>query len=489
MSSEKERTGLERFLNIFADVKGGEGVTVLLFFVNIFLILAAYYILKTVRDALLIGGVELFGIKGDEIKAYLPAVMSILLLVIVPAYGLLGSKVNRIRLLKITMGFVITSLLGLGIWGLATGPGTAIGLTFYIWLGIINVFLIAQFWSYANDVYTEAQGKRLFAIIAIGQSLGAILGPLIADLGSTFPLLVASAVVFIACLALYVVINNREAARIKRDDDEQARKADEALSKEGGFRLVLSTKYLFLIALMILVTNLVNTTGEYILGAAAKDKSERDATVEEVLGADAAARVAAAEGDEDVLSKAEQDQLKQARVPIIKDFYARFFLVVNIVGLIIQMLLVSRIFKYFGVRAALFVLPVIAFGGYAAIGLIGGLLILRIAKTAENATDYSLQNTVKQALFLPTSREAKYKAKAAIDTFFVRFGDAASAGLIAVGLNVLAFGAAQFAFVNVGLCAVWIALSAGIAREHRKLSKEEEPKLPVARAKKDKGKD
>jgi AAA family ATP:ADP antiporter len=112
---------------------------------------------------------------------------------------------------------------------------------------------------------------------------------------------------------------------------------------------------------------------------------------------------------------------------------------------------------------------VISFGSYAAIGLVGGLAVLRLAKTAENATDYSLQNTVKQALFLPTSREAKYKAKAAIDTFFVRFGDAASAGIVALGLHVLAFAPRAFAFVNVALALVWTLLNVGIAREHRKL--------------------
>ena len=141
----------------------------------------------------------------------------------------------------------------------------------------------------------------------------------------------------------------------------------------------------------------------------------------------------------------------------------------NLIGVGIQMFLVSRIFKYFGVRAALFVLPVIAFGGYAAIALVGGLSVLRVAKTAENGADYSVQNTVKQALFLPTTREEKYKAKAAIDTFFVRFGDTASAILIAVGLHVLHMAPTHFAFLNVGLVSLWLFLNLGIAREHKKM--------------------
>ncbi|MCG8417237.1 MAG: hypothetical protein MJE77_04745 [Proteobacteria bacterium] len=469
MSKANNRSVFEEFLGLFAEVRAGEGVQVLLLFANIFLILASYYILKTVRDALLIGGVELFGIKGSEIKAYLPAVMSVLLLGIVPAYGVLSTKVDRLQLLKITMGFVIACLVVLGAWGIVTGPGTAIGLTFYVWLGIINVFLIAQFWSYANDIYTEKQGKRLFAIIAIGQSLGAILGPLIADVGKdyTFPLLVFSAILFGVCLMLYIVVNARQAQDVKSASDQPT--GDKPLDKDGGFQLIFQTRYLLLIALMILVTNVVNTTGEYILGAAADSHSRAEKTVEGVLGSEAAARVASSDQGEKVLSSAEQTQLKEARVSVIQSFYARFFSFVNLLGLFIQMFLVSRIFQYFGVRAALFVLPVIAFGGYAAIGLVGGLLVLRIAKTVENATDYSLQNTVKQALFLPTSREAKYKAKAAIDTFFVRFGDAASAGIVAVGLNVLAFGPTEFALVNVGLCVIWIVLNVGIAREHRKM--------------------
>jgi AAA family ATP:ADP antiporter len=176
---------------------------------------------------------------------------------------------------------------------------------------------------------------------------------------------------------------------------------------------------------------------------------------------------------DEALAAAKAKALRGARSAVIGKFYGDFFFWVNLVGVLTQMFLVSRIFKYFGVRAALFVLPVIAFGGYAAIAPIGGLGVLRVAKTAENSTDYSLQNTVKQALFLPTSREAKYKAKAAIDTFFVRFGDTASALVVAVGLHALHFGPRSFAAVNVALVTVWIVLNVGIAREHKKMVPEE----------------
>ncbi len=474
MTEEQRRGMLERFLSLFSDIRPGEGANVLLMFANIFLILTAYYVLKVVRESLTIGGVQLFGLGGDEIKAYLPAVMAVLLLGVVPLYGAVASAVSRIRLINGTTLIVMGTLVLFWFWGRATGVGTAIGLSFYVYIGIVNVFLIAQFWSFANDIYTESEGKRLFAVIAIGQSLGAVLGPRIAGHGADdiFVLLLVSAGIFAVCLLLYNLINTR--VRPEHADEEGGDlEAEKPLEKGDGFRLVLTTRYLLLIACMVLVSNLVNTTGEYILSNAALKYAEEtvpslpaaavnanakraviDAAVPDPQADEATARAAA---------------LRSARSEVIGKFYGDFFFWVNLVGVITQMFLVSRIFKYLGVRAALFVLPVIAFGGYAAIGLIGGLTVLRVAKTAENSTDYSLQNTVKQALFLPTSREAKYKAKAAIDTFFVRFGDTASAGLIWVGLHLLVLEARDFAFANVGLVLIWLLLNVGIAREHKKL--------------------
>jgi AAA family ATP:ADP antiporter len=476
--TEEDRGGpLDRFLRLFSDIRPGEAANVLLMFANIFLILTAYYVLKVVRESLTIGGVELFGLGGDEIKAYLPAVMAVLLLGVVPLYGAVASAVSRIRLINGTTLVVIGTLVLFWLWGRATGVGTAIGLSFYVYIGIVNVFLIAQFWSFANDIYTESEGKRLFAVIAIGQSIGAVLGPKIAGQGAddVFVLLLVSAGIFGVCLLLYNFINTR----VSRDQANAAggeSDADKPLEKGGGFRLVLTTRYLLLIACMVLVSNLVNTTGEYILSNAALTYAQEQVPslpADAEASVTANARQAVEEGRAANLEAAEaaarDDALRSARSEVIGKFYGDFFFWVNLVGVMTQMFVVSRIFKYLGVRAALFVLPVIAFGGYAAIGLIGGLTVLRFAKTAENSTDYSLQNTVKQALFLPTSREAKYKAKAAIDTFFVRIGDAVSAGLIWVGLHVVTLEARDFAFVNVGLVLVWLLLNVGIAREHKKL--------------------
>ena len=154
----------------------------------------------------------------------------------------------------------------------------------------------------------------------------------------------------------------------------------------------------------------------------------------------------------------------------IGGFYASFFGVVNVIALLMQLFLVSRIIKYIGVRVALLILPCIALGGYALLFAIPLLGVVRWAKTAENATDYSLQNTIRQALFLPTTREEKYKAKQVIDTFFMRAGDVAAAVVVGVGVGALGLSGRQFALVNLGLVVVWLVLAIRIGREYRRLT-------------------
>jgi len=141
---------------------------------------------------------------------------------------------------------------------------------------------------------------------------------------------------------------------------------------------------------------------------------------------------------------------------------------------VLQLFVTSRVIRWLGVRGALFVLPVVALVNYSIIFAAPVLAVVRIGKILENSTDYSIQNTLRQTLFLPTSRESKYKAKAAIDTFFTRLGDVVSAGAVALG-QVAGFTVAAFASINVGLTIAWIGVAALIAREHRKLLRTRQP--------------
>lgn len=150
----------------------------------------------------------------------------------------------------------------------------------------------------------------------------------------------------------------------------------------------------------------------------------------------------------------------------------------NVLGVGLQTFAVSRIVKFGGLRLAFFILPIIGLlDAIAIITLpaalaIAELSVLRPGKIAENATDYSINNTVRNMLWLPTSTEMKYKAKQAIDTFFVRMGDVASAVLVYVGGHVLGLPTKGFAMVNGVLIAVWLLLARGIVRQNAALAKE-----------------
>ena len=155
---------------------------------------------------------------------------------------------------------------------------------------------------------------------------------------------------------------------------------------------------------------------------------------------------------------------------LIAGFYAGFQFWQNLLGAVIQFFLVSRILKYLGVRTALFILPAISLTGYGLLATAPVLAYIRIVKILENSVDYSLQGTVRRALFLPTSREAKYKALQAVETFFWRTGDMLSGITVFLAAGLLHLGVKAVAALNLGLVLVWLVLALRIANEHRKLS-------------------
>jgi AAA family ATP:ADP antiporter len=205
--------------------------------------------------------------------------------------------------------------------------------------------------------------------------------------------------------------------------------------RRGGFTLVLSDPYLLLIAVSVVLLNVINTTGDFMLAQLVNTKAHA------IAGA--------------------------GRQQFIAGFYGDFQTYVGVGTALMQVLLVGRLFKKLGVAQCLFLLPVFVFAGYGASALLPALAVVAVVKVVENSTDYSLQNTIQQALFLPMSRDAKYKAKAAIDTFLVRFGDLLSTGLVALGasMGLSVFG---FALANVAFAGFWILVIARLARMQRR---------------------
>ncbi|TMQ63114.1 MAG: MFS transporter [Candidatus Eisenbacteria bacterium] len=490
MSTQRIPSGAERFLRLFTDIRAGEAGTALLLTANVFLLICADSLLKVLREPLILAG------GGAEVKAYSSAGQALLLLAAVPLYGMLASRFPRRRLINTVTTFFLVCLVAFFALARLHAP---VGVVFYIWLGIFNVMVIAQFWSFANDLYTSDEGKRLFPIVAFGQSAGAVLGAYLAgraiDWVGLYPIFLIAAVLLVLGTVITNVVDVRERRRTEasrsvtestasspastrevrlesgefriadlkaemgkaapaptpaepRRPDPAPRKVEGAVGRANSFKLVFASRYLLLIALMIFILNWVNSTGEYILG-----RTVARAATEKVSAMFATPEAA--------------DAMKKV---FIGKFYANYQLGVNVLGLVFQLFFVSRILKWFGVRAAVMVLPAIALLGYGCLTFFPILSVVRWVKTGENATDYSLQNTVRQVLFLPTTREQKYKAKQAIDSFFVRAGDVFSAGLVYVGSQLLALSPSGFAMVNVALVTVWLLLAFWTGRENAKVS-------------------
>src|SRR4051812_44346574 len=186
---------IERLLSPIADVRRGEALSALLMTATMFLLLSGYYLLKTAREGFILSE------GGAEVKSYSSAGQALLLLGLVPAYSALASRVNRITLIQWVTLFFAGNLV---LFMLALGGGFRIGIVYFLWVGIFNVMVIAQFWGFAADLYSEEQGKRLFPLLGVGASLGAWIGSLragsLVKSSGSGRLLAGGAVVLVVCV-------------------------------------------------------------------------------------------------------------------------------------------------------------------------------------------------------------------------------------------------------------------------------------------------
>jgi AAA family ATP:ADP antiporter len=456
--TQDEKRGLtDRFLNIFSDVRPGEAATMLILLFDIFLLLASYYIIKVVRDPLILVTAEKdlqillkFNIpgwlikiirerdfQGPQLKAFGAACQALLLIGFIPLYSWFASRVKRFYFLIGVTGFFISNILLFYFLSLARIP--FLGFIFYVWVGIFNVSMVAQFWSFANDIYTKSEGDRLFPVIAIGATAGAPIGSLIAERLKSWPpfqTILFTAGLLVIFLILSIVVHRREARSGKRERAAVVSK-EEPMKKGGGFKFVLRNPYILLIGFLLLSLNTVNTSGEFILSNFVMIKARAIAP--------------------------------NNMIPVVQGFYGNFQFISSIIAFLLQALLVSRIVKYTGIKGVVLILPFLAFGAYGVIGLGAGLGVVRALKLAENSTDYSIMNTGKAMLWLPTTREEKYKGKQTVDTFFVRFGDFLAAILFIAGTTVLGLGVRSVAGANLVIVIVWLVLTFLVLRYHSRL--------------------
>lgn len=422
----------ERVLGLFTEVRRGEGRGAALLATNVFLLMLAGYLLKPVREALVLSE------GGAEIRSLAAAGQAVALFALLPAYAAWSRGRDRLRLVQGVTLFFVAHLAVFAVLGMS---GIHVGVAFFVWQGVFNVFMVAQLWAFAAEIYQVESGQRLFAVIMVGASLGAFTGSqsagsLMATLGPWGLMGLAG----LATLATLGLLSNA-ARSVPAGSARASSQLDSVQDRSCGFRAVLSDGYLRLIAVFVILLNLIQTTGDYVLASLVKTYADHAVTA----------------GSE--LTKA----------ALIGGFYAKFYAWTSVLNIALQLLLVSRIIRRTGVFGALLLAPLAVAVGFGLIVVIPVFAVVAIIQLSAISLNYSVQNTARQALFLPVGGTARFQGKTAIETFFWRFGDLLAAGVVYGGLYLLHFSTSQFALFNAALALAWLACAVRIGRRYQEL--------------------
>ena len=437
MAKEGASGWLRRTLTLGVELKPGEGMAVVAMFASLFLVLFTAYLLKPAREMLILT-------EGTaEIRSYAVALQALMLLFFIPVYSKFSRRFDSYHYMRIVTAVCVVTLLGFAAAGKA---GLSISVIYFVWLGAYSVLIIAQFWAFASELCSREAGERLFVIVALGASLGAWLGSAVSrelvDHMDAYGL--------ILCGAFTLFLSSLPAKRASISLPEESR-GEQEMGEErqpsifAGFHMVLSKRYLMLLAAFVIMLNLVNTTGEYLLASILETMYE-EGFAAGTIGTD--------------------------KGTYVGRFYSSFYFAVNLLGVLIQFFAVSRLLRYAGFSVAFVLTPLVVFLGYASLAILPILAWFRYFKIAENSMDYSLQNTARQMLYLPLSRQEKYEGRAVIDSFGQRIGDLLQAGLIFIGLHWLGFQATSFIPIAAVLAGINLVIAWNIIRERARLLKE-----------------
>jgi AAA family ATP:ADP antiporter len=419
------------FLQRFAQIRREEAAPVLASALCFFFILTALMVLRPARDAL---GME----RGIEAIRWLFIGTAVVTLAVNPLFGLLVSRTRRLVFITTTYVFFALSLLGFFVLlvGAPQAIGEVSGMVFFVWFSVFNLFATMVFWALMADRFALEQSKRLFGVISVGGTLGAIAGPWLAaqlaePLGTASLLPVSAALLGLAVVAAWAVTRLQPRPRAALDAAEASASpaVDERAVIGGsaweGFRAVFRSPYLLGISAYVLILTVIGTFIYFTR-----------------------LQMVAALGDD---------------LDMRTGVFARIDLYTQITTLVLQALVAGRLMKRLGVHVTLALLPITAMLGFAGLAITASLVTLTIFQAAFSAVQRSLTRPARETLFTVVPREDKYKAKAFIDTFVYRGGDVIGAqvegllGRVAAGLGALVT-------VTIPLAVAWGALGVWLGR-------------------------
>lgn len=441
-------------------MKSGERKLALLSALFFFLVLCAYFFLRPVRDAM---GVA----RGMGELRWLFVVTSAVSLAAVLAFGGVVARTNRRRFVPAWYGFVIVCLLGFAgllIWDAGSGGGLigtdaettlarGIGYTFFVWLSVINLFATSVFWAFMVDVFSLSQGKRLFAFIGAGGTLGSITGSWITGMASRATesaylpagLMLAACLLYAGAIVVMLLMDRMSASSAAAGASDgaagtSAAGADDSSPASGrdaiggsfwdGAKAVLTSPYMLGIGLWIVLMAISNTMIYF-------------AQANLILG--------------------ETDTFSQ-RV----SSFAYFDFLAQSATLVVQVFVTARLIKWLGVGWTLAILALVTLTGFVALAIWPLLGVMAVFQAVHRAIRHAISRPARETLFSVVSSKEKYQGKPVIDVFLYRGGDVAGAGIDAL-LAALGLGIAALAMTAAPLAGFWIILSMALARTQARM--------------------
>lgn len=405
------------------DVQPGERTALMLGFAFHFCVLASYYLVRPLRDAL--------GLEGGADKLqWLFTATFVVMVLMVPVFGLLASRLPATRFVPLIYRVIAASMLVFGVLIANRIAPVAVGRVFFVWISIYNLFIVSIFWSVLVDRFSSEQGRRLFGFIAAGGTLGAFIGPLLAATMATrlgpVALTVAAALLLEVAVRCYRALLSRTQSQSGSRLIEDRRMGGSMLA---GITLITRSPYLLGLVLFMLLhtsaaTLLYFEQGRIVAGSYA-----------------------------DVASRTQ--------------FFAVVDLIVSALTLIFQLLLTAPLIRLVGVGGALVALPLATIVAFSAMALAPVPATVALAQGLRRAVEFAIVRPAREVLWTVVSREEKYKAKNVIETLVYRGGDAAS-GWLSVGLTALGAGFGLVALVIVPFAGLWGWLCLWLARHQEK---------------------
>jgi AAA family ATP:ADP antiporter len=406
-------------------VKREEAAVMLWSFAYFFCLLAAYYMIRPVRDEMAVQ-------YGSERLQHLFTATFVVMVALIPLFGWLASRLPVNRLLPTVYLFFAGCLVAFYLALSGGVPRVDVAPFFFVFVSVFNLFVVSVFWSFMADLFSNEASRRLFGFISAGGSLGAIAGPSVAALlvtriGIDGLLLASAGTLALTLVCIGALLNRSGSRRFLRTGGESG---GEKASLWVGVARIAHSPYLIAICLFVILYTVLGT-----------------------------------------LLYFQQVNLVKQAIPSAEartQLFASVDLAVNTLTLVIQFFLTGRLLSKLGATFMLAALPVLSVVGFAALGVAAVLPVLVVFGVLRRAGEFAVSKPTRETLFTVVPKEDKYQAKNVIDTVIHRGGDAASSWF-AAALQGLGLSASGMAFTGVPIALVWLGTALYLGRRHEEL--------------------